>query len=68
MVPKKLYAPVKMRFGSILLMLDRILEYRKAFGICYGQSQVDLQLRNPSATEWHVAQRVFECLMPVMET
>ncbi len=37
--------------------------------ICYGQSQeVDLQVRNPSVTEWHVAQRVFECLMPIMET
>ena len=69
LVPKKLYSPVKSRFGSILLMLDRILEYRKAINICYGQSQeVDLQVRNPSVTEWHVAQRVFECLMPIMET
>ena len=50
-------------------MLDRILEYRKAVRICYGQSQeVDLQLRNTSATECHVAQRVLECRMPIMET
>ncbi len=49
-------------------MLDRLLEYRKAVTICCGQSQeVDLEVRNPSVTEWHVAQRVFEFLVPVME-
>ncbi len=40
LVPKRLYTPVKTRFGSILLMLKRI---RKAVTICYGQSsEVDL--------------------------
>ncbi len=59
---------MKTRFRSILLMLKRILEYRKAVTICYGQSsQVDLQVRNPSVTEWLVAQRVFECLKPIMD-
>ncbi len=60
---------MKTRFGSILLMLKRIIEYRDAVTICYGQSsQVDLQVRNPSVTDWHVAQRVFECLKPIMDT
>ncbi len=50
-------------------MLDRLLEYGKAVTICCGQSQeVDLEVRNSSVTEWHVAQRVFEFLMPIMET
>ncbi len=69
LVPKSLQTPLKKRFGSILLMLKRILEYREAVTICYGQSsQVGLQVRNPSVTEWLVAQRVFECLMPIMDT
>ena len=69
LVRKKQYSPVKTRFWSILLMMDRIFEYRKAAIICYAQSQeVDLQLRNTSATEWRVAQSVLGCLMPIMGT
>ncbi len=68
LVPKRLYTPVKTRFRSILLMLKRILEYLEAVAICYGQSsQVDIEVRNPSVTEWLVAQRVFEYLKPIMD-
>ncbi len=69
LVPKRLYTPVKTSFGSILLMLERIIEYRDAVNIWYGQSsQVDLQVRNSIVTEWHAVQRVFECLKPIMDT
>ncbi len=48
-----------------MLMLDRILEYQKAVTICYGQSEeVDLQVRNPSVTEWHAAQLYLIALWP----
>ncbi len=50
-------------------MLDRLLEYRKSVTISYGGSpEVDLQVRNLSVTEWHAAQLVFDCLLPMMET
>lgn len=36
-VSKKLYNPVKTRFGSVLLMMKRLYDYRSAVEIFYGQ-------------------------------
>ncbi len=65
---KRLHTPLK-KFGSVMLMLRRILEYREAFAFSYGQSsQVDLQVLNPSVTKCPVAQNILEGLDPIMDT
>ena len=66
--PKQLYSPVKTRFASVLIMLQRLFEYRVAVEICYGQSSnIGLKKRCPAVTEWRVVESVLCATKPIQD-
>lgn len=63
---KKLYTPVKTRFSSVLLMLYRLVKYRKSIELTYiCADSPELWKRNPTLSEWAVAEVVHEELIPL---
>jgi hypothetical protein len=61
---KKLYAPVKTRFGSVVMFLRRIFDYRKAIEHCYGTRRA-LKYRVPTEYEWQVVEQILQITEPI---
>lgn len=64
---RKLYTPVKTRFGSKVMMLERVLEYKAAVIHCYATNENEtLHSRLPSARVWKQAAAVYDLLKPIL--
>jgi hypothetical protein len=66
MKKKKLYAPVKTRFGSKVMYLRRLYDYKAVVNDCYG-SKTHLKSRVPSDMEWSVVEEVLEITEPIFK-
>ena len=60
---------MKTRFGSVILVLDLLVEYRAAVSDLDTQvGDLSLQKRNPSEEEWFIAETVSKTLKPVTQS
>lgn len=66
---RKLYTPVPTRFGSVVFMLQMLVEYKDAVDICYSRNpDVSLRERTPTFVEWEVATKnITQLLKPVLK-
>jgi hypothetical protein len=65
---KRLYTPVPTRFGSVVLMLKMLIDYKEAVNLCYSTNpDATLRDRAPTFAEWEVATQVCQLLDPVLK-
>lgn len=66
-VYRKLYTPVKTRFGLVVVMLHMLTEYKEAVHICYSKNKdYSLHKCKPTLLEWKLASKVVTLLDPLM--
>jgi hypothetical protein len=65
--PRKLKTPMKIRFGSKLIMFEEVLEFKEAILLCYGlQKTIVLQPKVPKVEVWAIAKAFTSILNKVI--